>query len=194
MDVHTVTRNQGPHQGVPRRKVKEKSHVGIASEEIVQREKNANSTMTEKAPKKNPSAAANSGEDKAKPKPTPKPKPKTKPGAPAVGDLSFLEESDDEGIAASVKVKGMKDRRTRFDDDIGEIIFNEAEAVYSTRKVWKPVIKKPLRPDIKKYDTGEVTNRSHREQSRFDAKIAEARAILMTHRHQRSSRPTWPEW
>lgn len=45
----------------------------------------------------------------------------------------------------------MKDRRTIFDDDFGEIIFNEA--VYSTRSVWKPRIKKTLRLDIKKYDT-----------------------------------------
>ena len=77
-----------------------------------------------------------------------------------------MEESDDEGTSASVKVKDMKNRKTTFDDDISEIIFNEA--VYSTRSEWKPVIKKPLRPDIKKYDTWEVANQSHREQSRFD--------------------------
>lgn len=35
------------------------------------------------------------------------------------------------------------------------------------------MIKKPLRPDIKRYE-------SHREQNRFDAKVAEARAMLMT--------------
>ena len=106
----------------------------------------------------------------------PKPKPKAKPGAPVVGDSSFLKESDGEGVAASVKVKNVKNRKVSSDDDIGEIIFNEA--VYSTRNVWKPAIKKPLRPDIKKYDMWEVT--AHREQSRFDAKVAEARAILMT--------------
>ena len=42
------------------------------------------------------------------------------------------------------------------------------------------MIKKPLRPGIKKYETREITDHSHREQNRFDAKIAEARAILMT--------------
>ena len=89
------------------------------------------------------------------------PKPKARPGVPAAGDLSFLEESDDEGIAASVKVKNMKSRKVSFDDDIGEIIFNEA--VYSTRNVWKPVIKKPsLRPDIKKYDAWEATIQTQR--------------------------------
>ena len=41
------------------------------------------------------------------------------------------------------------------------------------------MIKKPLRPDIERYEIREVTDFSHREQNRFDAKIAEARAILM---------------
>ena len=122
------------------------------------------------------SAAADSGEDKPKPKPTPKPKPKGKPSAPAVRDLSFLEESD-EGIAASVKMNTVKEKKVSFNDDVGDIILNEA--VYSTRDIWKPVIRKPLRPDIKRYETKEVTDHSHREQSRFDAKVAEARAILM---------------
>ena len=91
------------------------------------------------APKNGTSAAADSGGDKPKPKPTPKPKPpKTKPGAPAVGDSFFLEESDDEGIAASVKMNVVKERKISFNEDIGEIILNEA--VYSTRNVWKPVI------------------------------------------------------
>ena len=69
-----------------------------------------------------------------------------------------------------------KSKKISFNEDIGEIILNEA--VYSIRDVWKPVIKKPLRPDIKRYETGEVTDHSHREQNRFDAKVAEARAIL----------------
>ena len=90
--------------------------------------------------------------------------------------MSFLEESDDERIAASGKVRSAKDKRISFDDDTAEIIFNEA--VYSTKAVWKPVIKKPLRPE--RYDIWEVTNQTHREQNRIDAKVAEARAILMT--------------
>ena len=58
------------------------------------------------APKKGTFAAADSGEDK----PKPKPKPKGKPRAPAVGDSLILEESDDEGIAASVKINLNKRR------------------------------------------------------------------------------------
>ena len=129
------------------------------------------------APKKGTSAAAGSGEDKPKPKPTPKPKPKGKPSALVVGHLSFLEESDDEGIAASVKMNTVKEKKVSFNDDVDDIIFNKA--VYSIRDIWKPVIRKPLRPDIKRYETREVTDQSHREQNRFDAKVAEARAILM---------------
>ena len=49
-----------------------------------------------------------------------------------------MEESDDEGIAASVKMNVVKERKISFNEDIGEIILNEA--VYSTRNVWKPVI------------------------------------------------------
>ena len=117
------------------------------------------------APKKGTSAAADHEEDKAKPKPTLKPKPKGKPSAPAVGDSFFLEESDDEGIAASVKMNISKGKEISFDEDACEIILNEA--AYSIRNVWKPVVKKPLRPDIKRYETGEVTNYSHREQNRW---------------------------
>ena len=87
-----------------------------------------------------------------------------------------MEESDDEGLAASVKMSITKSKKISFNEDIGEIILNEA--VYSIRDVWKSVIKKSMRPDIKRYETGEVTNHSHREQSRFDAKVAEARAVL----------------
>ena len=42
------------------------------------------------------------------------------------------------------------------------------------------MVREPLRPDIKRYETREVTDHSHREQNRFDAKVAEARATLMT--------------
>ena len=77
-----------------------------------------------------------------------------------------------------MKMNVTKGRKISFNEGIGGTILTEA--AYSIRNVWKPVIKKPLRPDIKRYETGEVTNHSHLEQSRFDAKVAEARAILMT--------------
>lgn len=89
-----------------------------------------------------------------------------------------MDESDDEGIAASVKMNINNGKRASVDDDVGDITFNEA--VYSVRDIWKQVIKKPLRPDIRRYETREITGHSHREQNRFDAKVAEARAILMT--------------
>ena len=123
-----ATRNQGLHREVHRPKVKERFHVGMAAPN-----------------KKSTSAAADSGDDKPKPKPTPRPKPKGKPSAPAVGDSFFLEESDDEGLAASVKMSITKSKKISFNEDIGEIILNEA--AYSIRDVWKSVIKK-LRPDI----------------------------------------------
>ena len=113
------------------------------------------------APKKGTSAAADSGGDKPKPKPTPKPKPKGKPGAPAVGDSFVLEESDDEG---SVKMNTSKKKKVSIDDDIGDIILNEA--VYFIRNSWKQVIKNPLRLDIKRYETREITDHSNREQKR----------------------------
>ena len=108
------------------------------------------------APKKGTSAAADSGDDEPKPKPKTKPKRKGKPSAPAVGDSFFLEESDDEGIAASVKMNHVKKRNISFMEDIGEIILNEA--VYSIRDVWKSVIKKPETRYQEIYETAEVTN------------------------------------
>ena len=47
------------------------------------------------------SVAADENEDK----PKPKPKPKGRPGAPAIGQYESVEESDDEGISASVTRK-----------------------------------------------------------------------------------------
>ena len=104
-----------------------------------------------------------------------------------MGDLSFLEESDEEGIAASVQVKNVKNRKVSFDDDIGEIIFNE------------PLIKRPLRPDIKRYDTWEVTNQTG---NRADLKShshdpercrSKSHSHEPVHKHHGRSYPSWSE-
>ena len=54
------------------------------------------------------------------------------------------------------------------------------EIVYSVKDIWKQMFKKPLRPDIRRYEIREIIDHSHREQIRFDAKVDEARAIVMT--------------
>ena len=87
-----------------------------------------------------------------------------------------MDESEDEGVAASAKARegGAK---VSFDEETCEIMLNEA--IYSVRNKWKVVERKPLRPDIKRYDEKELTCYTRKEQIRFEEKVAEARGILM---------------
>ena len=86
------------------------------------------------APKKKPSAAA--GENENKPKPKPGPKPKGKAGAPAIGQYETVEESHNEGIAATW--------------DIGHVCAEEGQATTSIRREDEEDCKEPRSKHLQK--------------------------------------------
>ena len=113
-DVHTATRSREPHQEVPHRRVKGRLLVGIGSDGTVPRERSANSIMTQRQrPRKVHPQQPMLVETILKQRQRRSRKPKPRPGTPAAGDSFFLEEPDDEGISASVKVSDVKTRKRR---------------------------------------------------------------------------------
>ena len=108
----------------------ERFRVGIGFVGTVRKGKNANSTMT---PRQRPRKEHLQQQIQKKTSPNRNPLPNPSPSAPAVGDSFVLEESDDEGSAASVRTNVNNKRKTSFDDDVDDIVLNEA--VYSVRDI-----------------------------------------------------------
>ena len=87
-----------------------------------------------------------------------------------------------------------KSKKISFNEDIGEIILNEA--VYSIRDVWKSVIKKSLRPDIKRYETGRLLTIPTVNRAALMQKLLKQELSLpydTFYQYQRGSHPSWSE-